>query len=311
MKHTQILFSRILPVSLCLFIAGCGIQSSRPPDEPQAIPTPEVPEPSRSAPDASEPEPTFSFEVLPPEGLWAPKESEIAHVLHVNAGHPGQGSGTLGSVENPFKDIQSAVEAALRTGGPSEGVRILIAPGMYRETVDVDGWQREAPLILEGDRSADDAVILSGSDRFTEWTLVPNTDRVFKHDWPHRFGPQPNPWPGLMPMKEGESFRRELLFVNGRPYRQVYAPEALSEGCYLIDEGRGAVYFKPDADFPTPDPVIELSVRPQPKYGAHSKLIRVVNSRNIAIRNLTLQHAATVPFNSGALQVLGTENLLI
>lgn len=311
MNFIRIQLRRTVLLGICVFFAGCGMQPPKAPEGAPAVPVPETrgtPQPPEAEGAA---EPAYSFEVLPPEGLWEPDEAQVVHTVYVDGSYSAARSGAPGSAENPFGAIQPAVEAAPAQGGSSEGVRIRIAAGTYRETVDISGWDRDAPLILEGAGSGEGEVILSGSDRFTKWTAVPNTDRIFRHDWPHRFGPQPNPWPGLMPMKEGESFRRELFFVNGRPYRQVYAPSSLTGGTYLIDEERGAVYFKPDADFPAPDPVIEISVRPQAKYGAHSKLIRVINSRNIAIRNLTVQHAATVPFNSGALQVLGTENLLI
>ena len=299
--------SRALALLLITCWTGCAVQ---PPAPTESAPTPPTPT-EHPAPVQPETEPVPDFAVSPPENLWEPDETRVTHTLHVNQAHDRAAANTSGTPDAPFDTVQAAVEFALGPDAPDGGLRILIAPGVYRETVDINGWRKEYPLLLEGNPDPDHPVILSGSDVLTEWSAVPGTDRIFQHHWPHRFGPQPNPWPGLMPMKDGAGFRRELFFVNGRPYRQVYTHQALDEGTYLVDEERQKIYFKPDTDFPNESPLIEASVRPVPKYGAHSKLIRVIDSQNIVLRNLVVQHAATVPFNSGALQVLGVENLLI
>lgn len=306
---TTTLFIRAHATALLLITGwmGCSIQPP-PPSEPTPAPAIPTEHPTPAQPEI---EPVPDFTVLPPEELWVPDETRITHTLHVNQAHDRAAKGNPGTLEAPFDTIQAAVEFALGPDAPDGGLRILIAPGVYRETVDINGWRKEYPLLVEGDPDSDRPVVLSGSDVLREWAAVPGTDRIFQHAWPHKFGPQPNPWPGLMPMEEGTSFRRELFFVNGRPYRQVYKHQALTEGTYLVDEEREKIYFKPDSEFPAESPLIEASVRPVPKYGAHSKLIRVVDSQNIALRHLVVQHAATVPFNSGAVQFLGTENLFV
>jgi hypothetical protein len=226
-------------------------------------------------------------------------EGEVVHTLHVRPY----------GAEGAFRSIHEAVETAFQTGANDEGVRILIQPGTYRETVDIVEWDRAAPLVLEGVRPGE--VILSGSDVFSDWEPVPGSPGVFQHDWAFAFGPEDNPWPGLMPLKDGASFRRELFFVDGKPLEQVYRKTDLRPNTYLIYEEDGKVYWRPGNGVSPGAVTVEISVRPEPRFGAHSKLIRVAGSRNIVIRNLVAEHAATIPFNSGAMQFLGTQNLLV
>ncbi|MCC5846038.1 MAG: right-handed parallel beta-helix repeat-containing protein [Verrucomicrobia bacterium] len=238
-------------------------------------------------------------------------EGEVAHTLHVRPGTGESSAPGNGSEQNPFTRIQAAVEQAFQTGTAAEGVRILIQPGTYRETVDIVNWNRTAPLVLEGVNSEDAEVILSGSDLFTAWEPVPGSPGVFQHNWHLNFGVEPNPWPGLMPLKDGAGFRRELFFVDGKPLEQAFKKTDLREGTYLVDEEDEKVYWRPAAGVNPASARVEISVRPEPRFGAHSKMIRVIGSRNIVLRNLVAQHAATVPFNSGAMQFLGTQNLLV
>lgn len=249
-------------------------------------------------------------EVLPFEP-WAFAEDRIVHTLVVNNTHPDAARDNPGTVERPLPTIQSAVERAFRTGNVGEGVRILIYPGVYRETVDIVNWDRGAPLLLEGTGADGERVVLSGSDRFTDWTLSDEHEGVYAHTWTLKLGHQENPWPGLMPMRDGENFRRELLFVDGVPMRQAYRVEGLAAGDYFVDEEAERIFFHPPEGVDPRQALVEISVRPEPRFGAHSKLIRVQGSRDIGLRNLVVQHAATLSFNSAAVQFLATENLLV
>ncbi|MCC5847396.1 MAG: right-handed parallel beta-helix repeat-containing protein [Verrucomicrobia bacterium] len=296
LRHSPAGFGSLLPIPIIIFMLLTS--ACRGPQKPSSPQTEDLP-PTVSLPEVLQYEP------------WEFPEARIAHTLVVNATHPDAANENPGTEDRPLANIQAAVERAFRTGEASEGVRILIHPGVYRETVDIVNWNRDAPLLLEGAVGEGGEVILSGSDLFTDWAPSEENPEVFEHVWTFKFGPEPNPWPGLMPMKEGTSFRRELLFVEGAPMRQVYQREGLVEGSYLVDEDAERIYFHPPADIDPRTAKLEVSVRPERRFGAHSKLIRVQGSRNIGFRNLALQHAATLSFNSSAMQFLGTENLLV
>jgi hypothetical protein len=289
-----------------MFSSGCSPSRISQPtsEEASATPAPALPHLEKSAP------PILFPEILEYEA-WSFPEDRIAHTLVVNPRHPAAANDNPGTEDLPLTGIQSAVERAFQTGTSSEGVRVLIYPGTYRETVDIVNWNRDAPLLLEGKKEKGEEVILSGSNLFTNWSPVAGSAGVYEHPWTLKFGPEPNPWPGLMPMKDGKSFRRELLFVDGTPMRQVYQRAGLMEGGYYIDENAGRIFFHPPAGIDPRVARVEVSVRPERRFGAHSKLIRVQGSRNIGLRNLVAQHAATVSFSSAAVQLLGTENLLI
>lgn len=303
-KRDFLIFS--LGLLLLMFSSGCSPSKISQPtsEEVASTPAPLLPHQEESAPPISFPE-VLEFEA------WDFPEDRIAHTLVVNPRHPAVANDNPGTEALPLASIQSAVERAFKTGTRSEGVRILIYPGTYRETVDIVNWNRDAPLLLEGKNENGDEVILSGSDLFANWTPTAGSAAVYEHPWTLKFGPEPNPWPGLMPMKDGESFRREMLFVDGAPMRQVYQRTRLVEGSYFIDEDAERIFFHPPADIDPGIARVEVSVRPERRFGAHSKLIRVQGSRNIGLRNLVAQHAATISFNSAAVQVLATENLLI
>ena len=295
-NHSPRRFQSLMPLPVMALLVLCAScrRSLPPPSSPgDALP------PTLSLPEVLQYEP------------WEFPEDRIVHTLVVNAGHPGANNENPGTEDRPLAHIPAAVERAFQTGEASEGVRILIHPGVYRETVDIVNWNRDAPLLLEGKKSENGEVILSGSDRFADWAPSEDIPGAFEHPWTLKLGVQPNPWPGLMPLREGAAFRRELLFVEGAPMRQVYRREALEAGTYLVDEDAERVFFHPPAGIHPNRASVEVSVRPEPRFGAHSKLIRVQGSRNLGFRNLVLQHAATLSFNSSAMQFLATRNLLV
>jgi len=298
-----------LMVALCaLPWLGCGVATA-PEGKPTAVVDARETALDAALPPSIPPAPRVPFPAIERYEPWSLDEASVRHVLHV-AGRDAQADDRNdGTAVQPLKTIQRAIDLAFKTGAENEGVRILVYPGTYRETLEVVSWQRPAPLLIEGVMAG--KAIISGSDIFAGWRPDAQRPDILVHDWPHAFGPEPNPWPGLMPMKDGAAFRREMLFVDGMPYRQVFGREALFRGTYFIDEGSRQVCLMARPEDRIADATVEISLRPGKRYGAQSKLLRIAASANVGIRRLTLEHAATVPFNSGAMQVLGSARILV
>jgi hypothetical protein len=236
---------------------------------------------------------------------WSIDESAITSTLYVNASARVGGDG---STRAPFSSIQEAVDRARRDAQERRGTRIRIAAGTYRELVNIENRPHNPPLVLEADEPG--AVVLSGSDIFSDWRQTRDLRNAFEHHWPHKMGWEPNPWPGLMPL-DGEGLRKEILFIDGEPMTQVVRQNDLAPGRYLVDEERARILLVPPIGVDLASAKVEVSVRPIETRGAASKLLRIFHTDNVVLRGLTIEHSSGPAFNSSAISILGSSNILI
>ncbi len=151
----------------------------------------------------------------------------------------GNDAAADGTAAKPYATIKAALARAgtLKNGGT--GVKILVAPGTYREgapitnptggsfAVQYSAFNTAAPLVVEGAgwNSANPAntgdVIISGSEDWSGgWTN--NGDGTWSKDWPYNWGV---PALGSIPFGVSDAFlRRELVHVNGQTYYQINPP---------------------------------------------------------------------------------------
>jgi len=236
---------------------------------------------------------------------WSIDESSIASTLHVNVSARGNGDG---SARAPFQSIQAAVDRAQVDAREGRGTRIRIAPGTYREIVNIENRRGNPPLVLEAETLGE--VILSGSDVFADWRRARGISGAFEHSWPYKMGWEANPWPGLMPL-DGEGLRKELLFIDGAPMSQVVRQNDLAPGRYLVDEEKARILLVPPAGVNLATAKVEVSVRPIETRGAASKLLRIFHTDNVVLRGLTIEHSSGPAFNSSAISILGSSNILV
>ncbi len=241
-------------------------------------------------------------EVAPPQ-LTPPDESVIKLTLHVRAGANEDGDGSDAS---PFPSVQQAISAAQKAAEPA---RILIGPGVYRETVNLVGSDSAEAHLLVIEAVQAGTAIISGSDVFADWTPVPGSPGRFSHGWKYNFGWETNPWPGLMPM-DSQGFRHELLFIDGKPSRQVFAEVDLVEGTYFVDEDADRILLQLANDGSPSESLVEISVRPQKDRGDHSKLVRIYNRDHVVLRGLVMHHGRASS-TAAALQILGSSHLVL
>jgi hypothetical protein len=235
--------------------------------------------------------------------LELPDEAAIRQTLYVDQGARRSGSGTRAA---PFQSIGEALQSARRSALPT---RISIAAGDYRETLDISGTGAggDPLIILEAEEKGQ--VTILGSDILTDWKAVAGHPYRYTHPWSLGRGWEANPWPGLMPL-ETPGLRNELVFRNNSPLRQVYEESALKANTYYVDDEGQRLFVQLPLGQDIRSLTIEASVRPVPRQGKDSKLLRVFQRDNLVLRGLTFRHAATTSF-AGAVQILASRNILI
>jgi hypothetical protein len=210
-----------------------------------------------------------------------------------------QGSdGNSGAVTSPFRSIQAAINKANTLNQASVGVRVIVRAGVYREFVNVAGYNvTSAPLTVEAAISG--TAIISGSDVLTGWTQESPT--TYSTSWTADLGmcPVPTGWPtNFAPV----ALRAEMVFVNGTPLTQVMSNGDLQPGTFFVDDVEKRMYVSPDGATNMAMAVIEAATR--------SQTLDVVGRSNVVLRGLVFRHAADC-INSSSAEVYQSNNVLV
>lgn len=202
-----------------------------------------------------------------------------------------------GAADAPLGTISAALRLALDNRRAGSGTRINLAPGTYRESL-VDRFDgRSGPLIvIEGEVPGE--TVITGSDVWTDWDC---TGAACTHAWPHAWGSAPNPWPGLVEVGE-LARRREAVFVDGSPLRQVLSERDLTPGSFYVDEARGQLHVVPPTRVGIREQKVEVAVRPV--------LMRLQGLDNLVVRGITFQHAAS-NFREAAVDIVDQDDVLL
>jgi len=86
-----------------------------------------------------------------------------------------------GTERRPLRTIGEAAERALKRYGKGLATVVAIAPGIYRESIELNGSASPTggSIVFRGSRGT----VVSGSDVWTSWRPVSGT-RLFAHRWP-------------------------------------------------------------------------------------------------------------------------------
>ena len=229
---------------------------------------------------------------------FAIPEDQVKVVLHVDGGHSRAADTNPGTEGAPFKTIGAAVTVAMSNKAQNIGTKILIAPGVYREEVliEIPDYKdntppgsldkSEAPLVIEARQPG--TVILEGADVWADgWTREPD-GRTWSHEWTNKWGVAPDPY-GYMGVVFPEICRRrEMVWIDGRPVRQVLDRAELRPGTFHVAEPEGKLYLCP--------PRQEDPQRLRPEVARRSRLLEIDGLRNVIVRGLVTQHAASYQF---------------
>ncbi len=246
-------------------------------------------------------------------------ESNIQQTIYVRKKDKVASDSNSGTTnQKPLKTISAALQKAKEYLNQGQGVKILIDGGIYREgELVIDGKQlsskaRESILVIEGSSSAKS--VISGSELWhpKTWEKVQRGGvTYYQHDWPYDFGNHGGPW-GKHGPKEVIGHRSEMVFINGKPVKQVL----LENYNYTWPDsfkGRGTheyIGFNPPEDVLKPNQfgVAELDInsnkiyiRPEDSVDFANARIQVstkrfifqfVHKNNVVLRNLKFQHCA-------------------
>jgi hypothetical protein len=229
-------------------------------------------------------------------------ESEIDVTLFVDGSASGTGNGTAA---NPFRLIRDALNVAVNNhNAAGRGVRILIAPGIYRQgaigqnaAITLPTPSTSAPIIIEGTgwqpgvHTGD--VIISGSEVWTDWT--DNNDGTWSRPWPYQWG--------LSPDRGGnppEAMRRyELVHVDGQTYYQVLSANdsdlahlTATEGAFWVDESAETITVRPPVGFGDLN-AATVEVTNKRRLLHHWRPQSTTTPTRFVFRNLVFQHSAT------------------
>ena len=248
-------------------------------------------------------------------------ESLISVTLHLDASAPTGGNGSQSS---PFNTLQAALNRAIYThNAANQGVRVLVAPGTYREgaagvanAISFPTPVSPAPVVVEGagwspGRHTGD-VVFSGSEIWSGWTN--EGDGTWTREWPYAWGVGPNNTGGGAPPEA--MLRYECVHVNGMTYYQMLGPSdpnithlTPQEGAFWVNEEADVITIRPPAGFGDLN-TATVEVTTKRRLMHHWRLQASTSPTHIALRNLVFQHAAP-GLNSGAVYLQNVNGLVV
>ncbi len=225
----------------------------------------------------------------------------VKQIIYVNNQHPNAKDSNKGNQENlPLKTIEKATELALQNKSNNIGTKIIIYPGIYRESISVNGQdlKNDAPIIFAAKESG--KTIISGADIWKDWQKLGNSN-IYTLPWPYNWGFSGNPWTewkvNLQPIVQ----RREMVFVDKKLLKQILSPSDITPGTFSVSEQDDLIYIYPPDDTNIKNNQIEVAIRPN--------LFIAKNLKNLVLRGLIFQHANSVL--QEAVRIENTTNLLI
>ena len=190
-------------------------------------------------------------------GVWAraPHDSRALRTLVVDGASPRASDDNPGTGTSPFRTIRRAVLLA------RPGTRVLIRAGTYRETVRLrraNSGAPGAPVVIQAERPG--TVVLAGSDVWEGWEKA-GRPGVFTHRWDRRWEAGPDVFGAAAPMGLAAR-RREMIFVDGKPLRQVLTDDGLRPGTFSVSEADRRVLIRLPEGADARRSRIEVATRP-------------------------------------------------
>ena len=218
-------------------------------------------------------------------------------VLTVDA---NTGSDVNVGIGQPLRTLQAAVDKALINSSRGLATKVLVSPGEYRETLNIEQTSSTAaPITFEALTTG--TVTVSGSDVLSHPFHASSNQSIYSYTWNYNFGlcSVPSGWPGSkMPTIIR---RREMVFVNNVLMTQVLSASSMHAGTFYVDEGANAIRVWPKSGTNMSTAKVEAAVR--------SSTLNVSGRSNVTFRGMVFQHATTCINQSGA-NVNSSSNVL-
>ncbi len=230
-------------------------------------------------------------------------EGQVVNTYHVDQSHPSASDSNPGTASLPFMTIDKGIIQASTDKAANTGAKVLIYPGVYRETINRNGSTTNAPIIIQAVQL--DTVIIDGSDPFTAWLLKGGTSNIYEHSWTYNWGifQSSDPVPDIVA-------RREIVFVNDQLYQQVLTYAELVPGTYHVDESANKLYICSDIDITSA--TVDVGIRGGWASSSYfeNDCFRMTGYKNLIVRGLTVQRAANNTYHA-AFTINVCENSLV
>ncbi len=205
----------------------------------------------------------------------------VGTVLTVDA---NTGADVNAGIGQPLKTLQAAVDQALTNSARGLATRVLISPGEYRESLNIEATSsQEAPITFEALQAG--TVIISGSDLLMNPYHASSNHSIFSYAWKYNFGlcPIPAGWPTA---KISAIIRhREMVFVNSVLMTQVLSFSAMRAGTFYVDQAAHAIRVWPNPGTNMTTAKVEAAVR--------TTTLNVSGKKNLVFKGIVFQHASS------------------
>ena len=246
---------------------------------------------------------TFSAVTLVPsisalaQANLADLQGTAGTVISVDA---NTGSDVNAGIGQPLRTLQAAVNQALINSSRGLATKVLVGPGEYRESLNIDQADSQAaPITFEALTTG--TVTVSGSDILTHPFHASSNASVVSYTWNYNFGlcAIPGGWPTskVTPIVR----HREMVFVNGTLLTQVLSASSMKAGTFYVDEGANAIRIWPTSGTNMSTAKVEAAVR--------STTLNISGRSNVSFKGMVFQHAASCINQSGAI-VSGSSNVV-
>jgi hypothetical protein len=210
-------------------------------------------------------------------------DSNVSETIYVDS-EKGIDANSGISREKPLKTIRGAIKRALMAYSNGSSTRIRIAPGTYREFVQISGKGLASGPRIAIEATVPGTVIVSGADAWTDWRKSEGSPGEYTHTW-YSLGGQckvPPHWPEDI---NEIVLRREMVIVDQNPMRQVLSRAELVPGTFFVDDSGGLLYLRVAPEQDLSRAMVEVAVRP--------KLLSDDGLSGLLINGITFEKAST------------------
>jgi hypothetical protein len=224
-------------------------------------------------------------------------QGSVGTVITVDA---NIGSDVNPVIGQPLKTLQAAVDQALINSSRGVASKVLIGPGEYRETLNIDQTSSQlAPITFEALQTG--TVVVSGSDILTHPFQASPNKSIYSYAWNYNFGlcPIPAGWPSNR--ISAIVRHREMVFVNSVFLTQVLSASSMHAGTFYVDQAAHAIRIWPFAGTNMATATVEAAVR--------TTTLNVSGQKNLVFKGIVFQHASSCINDDGA-NVNSSSNVL-
>jgi len=225
-------------------------------------------------------------------------ESQETKTLYVDA-HSGSDSNP-GTQQSPLKTVGAAAAAAVTNNHAGLGTKVIINPGVYRESVSLTPSSRDTALPITFQAATAGTAIISGADVWSGWQSAGGN--LYSHSWSNNWGLCGLDGAGA-PNEEDIVRRREMIFVNGTALTQVMTQSAMRVSTFFVDDSHGTVYLWPPTGTNMSSATVEVAMR--------DSVFTIHGKANMVLRGLAIEYANTCRGRSALMVEFGASNILL